>query len=131
MDSHHRQFAFLSIWLLRDRNEDVPATSLCLDCGRQFCEPCSRRHVSVPAFKHHKVITVATGSDVTTNKCGRHDNELLTYYCLTCYQFVCSLCITDTHHTCNVKVITEVGVLHIAMMEFTDREISLCVTHSI
>ncbi len=80
-----------------------------MECAKYYCASCAQRHVSVAAFKQHHIITMATGSEASLRKCKDHSNELLTYYCVTCHQFVCSLCMTDTHHTCEVKIITEVS----------------------
>ena len=93
----------------RERNETTEANRLCTECKRDFCEQCAQRHSSVPAFKQHSVIAMPTGNMASLRYCGSHSDELLMYNCLTCDQFVCSLCITDTHNTCEVHSVSEVG----------------------
>ena len=93
----------------RERNETTEANRLCTECKRDFCEQCAQRHSNVPAFKQHSIITMPTGNMASLRYCGSHSDELLMYNCLTCDQFVCSLCITDTHNTCQVHSVSEVS----------------------
>ena len=93
----------------RERNETTEANRLCTECKRDFCEQCAQRHSSVPAFKQHSIIAMPTGNMASLRYCGSHSDELLMYNCLTCDQFVCSLCITDTHNTCEVHSVSEVS----------------------
>lgn len=94
----------------REHNVTTEASRLCTDCKRDFCEPCAQRHSDVPAFKDHRIITMPTGETASLRFCGSHFEELLMYSCRTCEQFVCSLCITDTHNQCEVHSVTEVSV---------------------
>ena len=84
---------------------NVAAVSLCLNCGKMFCESCSTLHKKQSLSKHHKVenLTSLTVEKLAANRpatCGVHDDKMSEVYCPTHGASICLLCAATTHRQC-------------------------------
>ncbi len=86
---------------------DQTAEKYCSECGLHLCMQCGREHVEKDVFQHHAVTDWDHQKADPTVVCAQHQKDFK-YYCLTCKQCVCPLCVSGNIHTEHDKIaITE------------------------
>jgi len=85
--------------------EGGKATSRCEECSEHLCGHCSQYHLRFKATKDHTLVSLPEGAMSpekllqASEKCGRHADEKLKLFCMTCSQAVCSVCTQTLHGT--------------------------------
>ncbi len=88
-----------------------PANNHCATCEMFMCKKCSEWHKTWPANKSHNVLSVHELSNPECQGkmrkklyCGKHEDEVLKYYCETCKELSCIDCVVLNHqkpnHSC-------------------------------
>ena len=81
--------------------ENVPATSYCVECSEYLCDQCVQAHRRVKITKEHtiqpkdeanKTDDVSFGNMEKVMLCPLHKNEPLKLYCDTCDKLTCRDC---------------------------------------
>lgn len=98
-----------------------PATCRCTECERYLCKNCSTAHNNWPDFKEHVVLTLEelAKPDNKAKEKGKplckklgHGNKALEFYCNTCKELTCIVCVVLSHpkpdHVCQpVDIVAE------------------------
>lgn len=80
-------------------DEDVDATSHCVQCDEMLCDACVQAHRRVRITKDHTIKTAigAPGQHVKPIYCQRHTAEKLRLFCEPCERLTCRLCQLESH----------------------------------
>ncbi|XP_045174399.2 uncharacterized protein LOC123535717 [Mercenaria mercenaria] len=110
-----------------DKHEE--SCGFCVDCHEYLCKNCYIYHQRVKATKHHRLLDKdqmseegipSTTSDVCTERCSIHKNEVLKFYCPKHDVLGCTDCMTLNHRACDLVYIPDkckdIGDSH----EYTD-----------
>ena len=92
-----------SIKTLPDGGINTPlvlASSYCVPCGQNLCDPCCAKHRMTRHTGTHKIVLffekekeIALMYDwAAPTQCGRHENQRLEIYCKDCYEVLCVIC---------------------------------------
>ncbi|XP_076452858.1 E3 ubiquitin/ISG15 ligase TRIM25-like [Babylonia areolata] len=94
-------------------DNNVTATSFCLQCNMKLCKSCAKNHRKFPSMKNHVVeeldsLTPERLAEVNHSTCKSHDDRLAELYCSTHQELICLLCSSTNHRVCTeVRVIKE------------------------
>lgn len=77
--------------------ESQPATILCSECPKCYCEKCSNFMHNLPNKKGHKVETIAKGIIVNA-WCPLHKNNALELFCVGEVKLCCGTCKDEEFH---------------------------------
>ncbi|XP_053404216.1 uncharacterized protein LOC128558569 [Mercenaria mercenaria] len=93
----------------REDNKYVPAEGFCVNCDEYLCISCVSFHQKQKALKLHvlkdkpnlpKERAHVNIRDVCVDKCSSHTDRVIEYFCKSCDQLGCSVCIVTGHRTC-------------------------------
>ena len=102
---------------------NVVATSFCLQCDVKLCKACSKGHNKLPALKNHVIeeiskLTPERLAAFYLSTCKRHDDRPAELYCSSHHELICMLCASTNHRSCpEVKAIAEMATEKRAEME--------------
>ncbi|XP_071787521.1 uncharacterized protein [Asterias amurensis] len=90
-------------------DEGLEAVSRCVDCDANYCKTCLDQHTKLKAISHHQIVNAAGASterpkdkDKTeAQKCRKHTDQELCFYCDTCDLLVCPKCAVLDHRASN------------------------------
>ena len=89
--------------------KEQPATVLCSECCRCYCDECSEFVHSRNSLKGHKTEAIPEGV-VVDARCPLHDDEPLSMFCVDEVKLCCSTCrVEDLHKGHNVSKVTDVA----------------------
>ncbi|XP_053384667.1 E3 ubiquitin-protein ligase TRIM71-like [Mercenaria mercenaria] len=99
-------------------DQHVEAHGFCLDCHEYLCKNCFKFHQRTKALKHHVLLdkdsmtkvgisTAVSTSEVFTERCSTHKNEVIKFYCPTHEALGCTDCITMDHRACKIDYIPD------------------------
>ena len=91
--------------------EEQPATVLCSECCRCYCDECSGFAHSRNSKKEHKTEAIPEGV-IVDGMCPLHDDEPLRMFCVDEVKLCCSTCINrieDLHKGHNVVDLSDVA----------------------
>ena len=102
---------------LNGKQCEVEASSFCMECQENMCEPCSNIHKSMKMSKHHQLSTIGDPStmEATKNKirrtfCDKHPTKVIKFFCRDCKIPFCTTCFIgkhNKHECCEVRDIVE------------------------
>ena len=81
----------------------------CVECNINICLKCTQKHQLKEVLSGHKVIGLSSG-DSAQLTCKIHDHKTVTFFCQTCHQTLCPLCVAtddDEHLGHNITGLTE------------------------
>ncbi|XP_060576863.1 uncharacterized protein LOC132734165 [Ruditapes philippinarum] len=104
----------------------LPAHGYCTDCKEHLCKTCYKAHKKHKHSKHHTLLkgsnmpkvlhqpstATHTGkSDQLTTPCGKHQKEMIKFYCNDHEELLCSVCVTLEHQatSCEVDYIPDIS----------------------
>ncbi|KAK7087448.1 hypothetical protein V1264_021499 [Littorina saxatilis] len=96
-------------------DDNIAATSFCLQCDIKLCKKCSKGHAKFPSMKNHKVedlnkLTPQQLAEINRSTCNVHDDRPAEVYCSSHRELICMLCATTNHRSCaEVKAIPDVA----------------------
>nr|KAG5712422.1 hypothetical protein BaRGS_011396 [Batillaria attramentaria] len=84
---------------------NVPAVSLCLNCGDLMCRSCSTIHVRMSVARHHTTedLSSLTAERLAASRpalCSAHNDEPCKLFCPTHGVSICQLCSAAKHRAC-------------------------------
>ncbi|XP_071787249.1 uncharacterized protein [Asterias amurensis] len=90
-------------------DEGLEAVSRCVDCDANYCKTCLENHARLKAISHHQIVNAVGSSHVRpkdkdkteTQKCRKHTDQELCFYCDTCELLVCLKCAVFDHRASN------------------------------
>lgn len=95
----------------------IPAEGFCSTCDEYLCEICFKYHIRLLVSRDHALLhkdelpekeeKEATSSDVLEEKCECHTDNIIDFYCKTCDEVGCYICVTTKHRKCQVVYIPE------------------------
>ena len=95
----------------------VDASSFCMECEENMCDPCSNIHKSMKMTMSHQISTIGDPSNMEAIKnkirrtyCDKHTTEEIKFFCLDCATPLCTTCsIADhnKHECCDIEEIVE------------------------
>ncbi|XP_053403117.1 uncharacterized protein LOC128558249 [Mercenaria mercenaria] len=94
----------------KEDNKCLPAEGFCVNCDEYLCMKCFSFHKKQKALKLHvlkdklnmpKNRAHVNIHDVCVDKCSSHTDRVIEYFCKSCDQLGCSVCIVTGHRTCN------------------------------
>ena len=82
----------------------------CKQCGAYMCYQCEYNVHNFPgAANHERVfwedVVVGVGAECGGRKCGEHENEVISLFCMDCEQAICLQCVSEHggHRTCTLS----------------------------
>lgn len=96
-------------------NDELPATSYCVDCSELICDNCVAAHQRLKITKDHTIKSkdaAENKSDKDTKKeikCQTHPQEILSVYCETCDRLTCRDCQLMEHREHRFKFANEMA----------------------
>lgn len=96
-------------------NDDLPATSFCVDCSELICDNCVAAHQRLKITKDHTIKSkdaAENKSDKDTKKeikCQIHPGEILSVYCESCDRLTCRDCQLTEHQQHSFKFANEMA----------------------
>ena len=84
----------------------------CDNCRMGYCKDCIKKHEKNPIFKNHKVSSKGGPASVEHAQCKVHANEQAKYFCRSCEQLICTMCIMNEHDGHNVIEVDELFSQH-------------------
>lgn len=97
--------------------KQIPAEGFCSTCDEYLCEICFKYHIRLLVSRDHVLLHIdempqmeekeATSSDVLEEKCECHRDKIVDFYCKTCDEVGCYICVTTNHKKCQVVYIPE------------------------
>ncbi|XP_028403443.1 tripartite motif-containing protein 45-like [Dendronephthya gigantea] len=84
-------------------SKELPETR-CRQCTRYLCKFCTEAHKRFRDTKNHTLSTLDELKDskipviTETDRCPKHEDEVLKLYCNTCQETICRDCIIIDHH---------------------------------
>ncbi|XP_071786907.1 uncharacterized protein [Asterias amurensis] len=90
-------------------DEGLESVSRCVDCEVNFCKTCLTIHAKLKSHRHHQIVD-AVGSSLeqtkdkdkaAAQKCRKHTDQELCFYCDTCDLLVCLKCAVFDHRATN------------------------------
>ncbi|XP_053384620.1 uncharacterized protein LOC123537365 [Mercenaria mercenaria] len=100
--------------LIDGQHED--AHGYCVDCKEYLCKNCFKFHQRTKALNHHQLLdktnideykSSSTTSQVCTEKCTRHTNEVIKFFCPEHKALGCPDCMIMDHRTCEIDYIPD------------------------
>lgn len=96
--------------------DNKEASARCVECARFFCVTCKAAHQRMDFLAGHQMISiddlklgrVKEGKQQAT-ECAKHDDEKAKFYCLTCEELICHICIVLEHRDTNEHDLVDVG----------------------
>ncbi|XP_033631897.1 E3 ubiquitin-protein ligase TRIM71-like [Asterias rubens] len=90
-------------------DEGLEAVSRCVDCDANFCKTCLDNHAKLKVIRHHQIVDAVSASterpkdkDKTeAQKCRKHTDQDLRFYCDTCELLACPVCAVFDHRASN------------------------------
>ncbi|XP_071786922.1 uncharacterized protein [Asterias amurensis] len=90
-------------------DEGLEAVSRCVDCDANYCKTCLDHHAKLKAISHHQIVNAVGSSNerpkdkdkTETQKCRKHTDQELCFYCDTCELLVCPKCAVLDHRASN------------------------------
>src|SRR6218665_2451670 len=91
-----------------DEEKIKEATMMCLECGDNFCDVCTRVHKLHKLSKTHNIVNIGIEAEEDFRKlqpgrtCGVHNQQPLSFYCAKCKKIICVWCFVENHasHKC-------------------------------
>eukprot|EP00389_Voromonas_pontica_P001045 GDKH01001568.1.p1 GENE.GDKH01001568.1~~GDKH01001568.1.p1 ORF type:complete len:470 (+),score=70.78 GDKH01001568.1:101-1510(+) len=80
-----------------DSEDNAPATKWCQSCEGVFCDECWARAHSVAKLRSHTPQAVAERDQAPSDRCPSHTKYLRDFWCATCDESVCQVCLVDDH----------------------------------
>ncbi|XP_033644042.1 uncharacterized protein LOC117303791 [Asterias rubens] len=86
-------------------DEGLEDVSRCVDCDAIFCKTCLKNHAKLKNNKHHQIVDAVGSSNerpkdknkTEPQKCRKHSDQDLCFYCDTCDLLVCLKCAVFDH----------------------------------
>ncbi|XP_033644371.1 uncharacterized protein LOC117304002 [Asterias rubens] len=86
-------------------DEGLEDVSRCVDCDAIFCKTCLKNHAKLKKNKHHQIVDAVGSSNerpkdknkTEPQKCRKHSDQDLCFYCDTCDLLVCLKCAVFDH----------------------------------
>ncbi|XP_071808582.1 uncharacterized protein [Asterias amurensis] len=86
-------------------DEGLEDVSRCVDCDANFCKTCLKNHAKLKNNKHHQIVDAVGLSNerpkdknkIEAQKCRKHSDQDLCFYCDTCDLLVCLKCAVFDH----------------------------------
>ncbi|XP_033644372.1 E3 ubiquitin-protein ligase TRIM56-like [Asterias rubens] len=86
-------------------DEGLEDVSRCVDCDANFCKTCLKNHAKLKNNKHHQIVDAVGLSNerpkdknkTESQKCRKHTDQDLCFYCDTCDLLVCLKCAVFDH----------------------------------
>lgn len=94
-------------------SEKSNAISYCDSCTEYLCSLCDFAHKKMKSFQNHRTRLLDTiqklqdGDENTTNNCASHKSLSNRFFCWTCRQFLCSICVSNNHSSHKYEPISE------------------------
>ncbi|XP_045174400.2 uncharacterized protein LOC123535718 [Mercenaria mercenaria] len=97
-----------------DKQEE--SCGFCMDCHEYLCKNCYIYHQRVKATKHHRLLDKdqmckedipPNNSDVCTERCSIHKNEVIKFFCPKHDELGCTDCMTLNHRACDLDYIPD------------------------
>ncbi|XP_053407523.1 uncharacterized protein LOC123547288 [Mercenaria mercenaria] len=95
---------------------EVEAHGFCADCHEYLCVTCFRAHCRNKASRHHKLLgndalsnvrIAQVSSEICTEKCSVHINEIVKFFCSKHEALCCNDCVILNHRNCEIDYIPE------------------------
>ena len=88
------------------------AKFVCESCRMGYCSNCIKKHEKNPIFKNHKVTSKSAALVSEHALCRAHEGEQAKYFCRSCEQLICTMCIMNEHDGHNVIEVDELFSQH-------------------
>ncbi|XP_053386202.1 uncharacterized protein LOC123538828 [Mercenaria mercenaria] len=97
-------------------DQHVEAHGFCVDCQEYLCKNCLHCHKKTKASKHHQLLdihkvdkhaTTDQTSNICTEKCPTHRNEVIKFFCPNHEELGCTDCMTMKHKACDLEYIPD------------------------
>ncbi|XP_045174683.2 uncharacterized protein LOC123535978 [Mercenaria mercenaria] len=99
-------------------DQHVEAHGFCVNCHEYLCRNCFKFHQRTKALKHHELLdkvsmakkgvsTAVSTTEVFTERCMTHENEVIKFFCPTHEALGCTDCITMDHRACKIDYIPD------------------------
>ncbi|XP_033644373.1 E3 ubiquitin-protein ligase TRIM71-like [Asterias rubens] len=90
-------------------DEGLEDVSRCVDCDANFCQTCLKYHAKLKSHRHHQIVHAVDSSNerpkdknkIEAQKCRKHTDQELCFYCDTCDLLVCLKCAVFDHRASN------------------------------
>ncbi|XP_033631723.1 E3 ubiquitin-protein ligase TRIM71-like [Asterias rubens] len=90
-------------------DEGLEAVSQCVDCEVNYCKTCLTIHAKLKSHRHHQIVNAVGVSNerpkekdkTEAQKCRKHTDQELCFYCDTCKLLVCLKCAVFDHRASN------------------------------
>jgi tripartite motif-containing protein 33 len=117
-------------------NDELPATSYCVDCQELICDNCVAAHQRLKITKDHTIKSKDAAENKNDKdskkeiKCQAHPQEVLSVYCETCDRLTCRDCQLMDHRDHRFKFAKEIatetrGHLNSLLQEITYKKVLL------
>ncbi|XP_070205454.1 transcription intermediary factor 1-beta-like [Littorina saxatilis] len=109
----HKVLSGQHVCMVCDNN--IAATSFCLQCDVKICKACIRTHKNIPLTRKHVIedlnkLSPQRLAEINRATCNVHDDRPAEVYCSTHQELICMLCATTNHRSCaEVKAIPDVA----------------------
>ncbi|XP_045193194.2 E3 ubiquitin-protein ligase TRIM33-like [Mercenaria mercenaria] len=97
-------------------NTKTKANGVCRECKEYMCTACFRHHLKAKLCRNHVLLPTVELSSMSLDsstedveKCGKHDNEPIKFYCRTHDIVGCGDCIVLGHATCKPEYIKDLS----------------------
>ncbi|XP_045202942.2 uncharacterized protein LOC123556356 [Mercenaria mercenaria] len=86
------------------------AEGFCVDCQEYLCKECCDYHKKLKVLQSHvlqdintisKTTYKAKGKRICEEKCSSHSDRVIEFFCQSCDQLGCTICITTQHNKCS------------------------------
>ncbi|XP_071786588.1 uncharacterized protein [Asterias amurensis] len=90
-------------------DEGLESVSRCVDCEVNYCKTCLTIHAKLKSHRHHQIVNAVGSSKqrpkdknkTEAQKCRKHTDQELFFYCDTCELLVCPKCAVFDHRASN------------------------------
>ncbi|XP_045174686.2 uncharacterized protein LOC123535981 [Mercenaria mercenaria] len=88
----------------------------CVDCKEYLCKNCLKFHQKTKALNHHQLLNIdnmgeqkspSTTSQACPEKCTRHADKVIQFFCREHKELGCHVCMTIDHRTCKIDYIPD------------------------
>ncbi|XP_067672884.1 uncharacterized protein [Haliotis asinina] len=94
----------MSCYSCRENGNCSQGSVWCSTCEIYLCTTCHRIHSTLPVSRDHTVTDVEGTRIRNKNKCEKHSNRTLEFYCKDCMKTVCPVCCVLYHRKCESVV---------------------------